>query len=33
VRDHEALVVKGFGGFSPEALAPFVERVEKGVTR
>ncbi|HEV7890530.1 MAG TPA: TIR domain-containing protein [Pyrinomonadaceae bacterium] len=32
VRDHEALVVKGFEGFSPEALAPFVERVEKGVT-
>jgi hypothetical protein len=31
VRDHEALVVKGFGGFSPDALAPFVERVEKGV--
>lgn len=31
VRDHEAIVVKGFGGFSPAALAPFVERVEKGV--
>ncbi|HKG12346.1 MAG TPA: TIR domain-containing protein [Pyrinomonadaceae bacterium] len=31
VRDHEALVVKGFEGFVPEALAPFVERVEKGV--
>jgi len=31
VRDQEALVVNGFGGFSPEALAPFVERVEKGV--
>jgi hypothetical protein len=31
VRDHEALVIKCFEGFSPEALAPFVERVEKGV--
>ena len=30
VRDHEALVVKGFGDFSPEALAPFVEQVRKG---
>lgn len=32
VRDQEAIVVKGFEGFSPDALAPFVERVEKGVT-
>ena len=31
VRDHEALVVKVFGDFSPDSLAPFVERVEKGV--
>jgi hypothetical protein len=31
VRDHEALVIKCFDGFSPDALAPFVERVEKGV--
>jgi hypothetical protein len=31
VRDHEALVVKGFEGFSPDALAPFVEKIEKGV--
>ena len=31
VRDQEALVVKSFEGFASEALAPFVERVEKGV--
>lgn len=31
VRDQEALVVKSFDGFSFDALAPFVERVEKGV--
>lgn len=31
VRDREALVVKGFDGFSPEALASFAERIEKGV--
>ena len=31
VRDHEALVIKGFEGFSPDSLAQFVERVEKGV--
>lgn len=31
VRDHQALVIKSFEGFSPDALAPFVERVEKGV--
>ena len=30
VRDHEALVIKGFEGFRPEALAPFVEKVGKG---
>ena len=30
VRDQEALVVKSFEGFSPERLAPFVERVERG---
>lgn len=30
VRDHEALVIKSFGGFAPERLAPFVERVGKG---
>ena len=31
VRDHEALVVKSFHGFSFDDLAPFVERVGKGV--
>ena len=31
VRDHEALVIKGFEGFSPDRLTPFVERVEKEV--
>jgi hypothetical protein len=31
VRDHEALVIRSFDGFSPDALAPFVERVGKGV--
>ena len=30
VRDVEALVIKGFDGFRPELLAPFIEKVGKG---
>lgn len=29
VRDRESVVVKNFGPFSPDALAPFVERIRK----
>jgi len=31
VRDHEALVIRNFDAFSPAGLAPFVEKVRKGV--
>jgi len=30
VRDHEAVVIKSFDAFSPERLAPFLEKVGKG---
>lgn len=30
LRDHEALVIKGFDAFSPDSLAPFLEKVRKG---
>lgn len=31
VRDHEALVIKNFDAFSPACLAPFLEKLGKGV--
>lgn len=35
VRDHDALVIKNYDGFSPERLRPFLERVQRsrGVER
>jgi TIR domain len=29
VRDHEAVIIKNYGGFSPEDLQPFVARLQK----
>src|SRR2546423_765991 len=33
VRDHEAVVIKSFDAFSPERLAPFLEKAGKGARR